>query len=422
MWTAAAPAWRLTGTRDAMTVTSVTGWRNTRFKLALDLDLTELDVLTNHPAEDSSTFTQELRARSNADGPWRWLTGVSLLHENVEQRLDIRFTPLGIRDVPRGEVSASALGVFAQGSFDLSPRWRIGAGLRYSLKHKRVRFSETVNGATVAQFKESESWDALTPRVSIEYRPVQGLLAYATVRRGFKSGGFNINQAQRESFAPEFLLAYEAGVKSTFAGGRVRLELAGFFYDYDDIQVNVLAPDAPLGAFPQVDNAASASIKGVDFGLQAQPTRRFTLAGRVQLLDARIEEFVTLNPNDPMGDPDQSGNRMANAPVLTANLSAGYTWPLNGGSRIALHGELRHTSQTFFNNFEDDAVRQGSYSLIDARLHWQAPGNHWRFGVWVRNALDKSYSENRIRADGQAGNIDLLAPPRTYGVEISARF
>ena len=82
-------------------------------------------------------------------------------------------------------------------------------------------------------------FSSFSGKLGINYRPTSDLLAYASVSRGFKSGGFNgalvFSEPELEPFRPEKLTAYEAGLKLTLGDGRMTANGAIFYYDYSDI-------------------------------------------------------------------------------------------------------------------------------------------------------------------------------------------
>src|SRR5690606_2858663 len=92
--------------------------------------------------------------------------------------------------------------------------------------------------------------------------------------RGFKSGGYNgrpTSNAEIQSFDEEFIWAYEAGLKSEWFDRRLRLNLAGFYYDYTDIQLSSAQFTPETGLIAVVENAGDAEIWGFEGELTARP-------------------------------------------------------------------------------------------------------------------------------------------------------
>lgn len=95
-------------------------------------------------------------------------------------------------------------------------------------------------------------------------------------------------------FKPESIDAYEVGVKADLLDRRLRLNVAGFYYDYTNIQVQKL-----VQASLYVINGASARIYGVDADFTAIVSDNFTLTGGVNWISPKFESF----PDCPVGAP-----------------------------------------------------------------------------------------------------------------------
>lgn len=405
---------------DEISVTSLTAYRETHVSEALDLDATELDFLTNFPREDSQVVTQELQLASTTGGRFEWLAGVFYLHEDAFQSLDVTIPPLGIRDQPSAQLDVDAVGVFGDLSWNASEQWRASVGLRYSYEHKRQHFRELLNGTVIADFDAAADWHAPTPRFVVEYTPWQQLFLYASAARGFKSGGFNSGVFQEEPFDPEFVWAVEVGARAS-PWERTRLHAALFYYAYDDIQLQVISPDAVI-PFPRVENAGSATIWGAEAELGVEPLDGLRLDLSGAFLDAHFDQLTTLDPNDLMGDPDQSGNRMPRAPEFAAWVGVQYTLSLGRFGTLTPRAEYRYQSAIFFNVFEDPQVRQPGFSLGSLWLGYEDRTGRYSAAVFARNLGDELYRQSNIRVDGQVGNLIFWGAPRTYGFQIGVRF
>jgi iron complex outermembrane receptor protein len=421
---------KITWDTGPITLTSITAYRKTEFQEALDLDATNVPAVSNSPQEESKTFTQDIQIASNGDERFDWIAGVFYLDEEAFQMLDIQLPIFSAYSQPAGDIDTEAWAIYGQGSYDLTDQWRVTLGLRYSHEERAQDFTQTISdplgavtgvpGTVVLANSDSDEWDSWTPKLGIEWFGSDDLMVYGSVAKGFKAGGLNSNALQ-PAFDPESLWAYEIGLKSTVWDGRARFNIAAFWYDYSDIQLLTLAPDAPTGAFPIVVNAAEATINGIEAELQAQITDGFSIDAAVTLLNAEYDEFVSIDPNRPTDDPDHEGDPLQQAPETSSNLGLQYDWEFGQGARLTARAEWRYVSEVFFNAFSDPVVRQGGYSLFNARLGYQAPDNRWYVALFGRNLGDKLYAQTRVRQDPLVGNLNVWGAPRTYGIEIGAR-
>jgi iron complex outermembrane receptor protein len=418
-------AWGVSGRAEwefePLTFSSLSAYRKTRFDEVLDLDATEIDFASNSPEEESGTFTQEFQLTSNSVGAFEWLGGVYYLHESAFQMLDVRITPFGIRDRPSADLKADAIAVYANASYELLERFRISAGLRYSYERREMDYLETLNGAVIAQFDRDDDWDAWTPRFALEYFPCNGNLLYANISRGFKSGGFNTTVAQDFPFDPEFVWAYEIGFKTSLPDGWGHVNGAMFYYDYSDIQLQVLSEDAAI-PFPLVKNAGEATIWGAEAQVVLSPVAGLTFDLSVAYLNAHFDDLQAPDPNDPAADPDQSGNRLPKAPEFSIGIGAEYAWQLGHFGTLTPRVDYRYQSAIYFDIFEYSSVRQNGYSLVNARLEWESAGGNWEVAVFGRNLADRTWAHSGIRLDGQIGNLRYWGAPRSYGFQVALRY
>ena len=81
---------------------------------------------------------------------------------------------------------------------------------------------------------QKATFDSFNPRVAVSIKTGGSGILYANAAKGFRSGGFNL--LGQPAYGPETLWTYEAGLKQSFANGRVYLELAGYYNKYDNVQ------------------------------------------------------------------------------------------------------------------------------------------------------------------------------------------
>jgi len=405
---------------QAFTLHSLSAWRSSRWHEGIDLDGTDLAFSTNRPAETSETFSQEFELESSADEPFEWLAGLFYLHERAATLLDVDVPPLAFRDRPQARHRTDAVGVFGELGRHFGDRWHAALGLRYSYERKQQRFVEQVNGAVAAAFRQASSWDDWSPRFVLDFAPVENTLVYASATRGFKSGGFNSSVAQPFPFDQETLWAVEVGGRAALCDGLVRLHGAFFYYDYDDIQLQVQSN--AMIPFPRVENAGEARVLGVEGSLTLGPVRGAQIEGAFTYLHTRFDELIAVDPNDPSANPDQSGNRLPNAPSFSAWLAAQYALPLGGHGTLTVRSEYRYQSAAFFSIWEDPFVRQRAYGLWNLRLAYRTAGDHIELAVYGANLGDRTCCRSSVRVDGQIGNLATFGPPRTVGGEVHVRF
>jgi iron complex outermembrane receptor protein len=403
---------------------ATTGYVATDVALALDLDSTDAAFASNHPTATSRAWMQELRLVSTGESAWSWTAGTFLLDERANQTLDVRLPQTSTRTVTDADVDTRSYALFGDGAYRFSERWRGRVGVRYTQDAREIDLVRTAfspaNPPQLTQMQHGR-WSGTTPEVGIEFTPSASRLWYGSLARGYKAGGFNTSSIQA-AFAPEDLLAYEVGLKTTLRSQRVRINAALFHYDYEDLQLNTPPTGAPVGTFPRVINAAKAIVRGADLELLIRPLgSAFTLSFGATLLDGEFDEFVSLDPNNPGVNPDRAGNRLPQAPEVSANVRGEYVWTLSRGT-VALAGEYRRQSATYFNIYEDPALRQAGYGAVNASLQFESARGDWYASLVGRNLTDELYAQTLLRNDPLGGVKVLWAAPRTFGVTFGYRW
>jgi iron complex outermembrane receptor protein len=409
-----------------VTLRSITGYTSLDNDLLEELDGTEFDYLWDTVADTSRVFSQEVQLVSDDSGPLNWVLGGYYLHEHATQDFPIFMPLLSGQLTWQSSIKTDAYAAFGQATYKLG-KLELTGGLRYSRERKRAEFLQTLEdnaglltgavGTYLTPAAPSDTYSSLTPRFAARFAFTPDASVYASATRGFKSGGFNL-QNTGEKFDPETIWSYEAGLKSAWLDRRLTANMAAFVYDYKDLQVNQWAGLAAL-----ITNAANARIKGMELELTVRPMHGLTLDGSLALLDAKFRDYVTSNPNQP-GAPEVNltGFQMPRSPKSTINAGAEYVFNAPGMGDFILRGEMQRQDDIYFDQFETPSLRQPHYTLVNARLSFESEDGRWRAALFGRNLTNELYRTSVIRADSFFGTLDIYGLPRTYGVEVGMNF
>jgi len=182
-------------------------------------------------------------------------------------------------------------------TYDFTTKFSVTAGLRWTkekkdldinlLQYNLVNFNagsfwetSSLIGAPVADVNSNkdvdDNWKDFTWDLTPEYRFSEHLRTFFRYARGFRSGGFNVGVTNSLdpvlAVDPEYLNSYEIGIKSEWLDGRLNANGNIFYYDYTDIQTNLLVPNPAGGVTTALANGPKADIKGAEFELDAQAT------------------------------------------------------------------------------------------------------------------------------------------------------
>jgi iron complex outermembrane recepter protein len=395
-------------------LTSLTAYRDASFRLNSDLDGTDFFLINQNLRESGAQFSQELQLASHSDGAFQWLLGGYYFHEDGKLNYAFPVPPFGttIRFVANQKTDAIA--VFGQGSYQITDALKLTIGLRWS--------RDTKNGDTlrdlfgVSTVKVRGSWQALTPRFVLDYQVTEGTMLYASVSRGFKAGGLNTASLQTTPYDPEYIWNYELGVKFRSDDGRFQANLAGFHYDYTDLQVNQFAVGQTF-----IQNAASARGNGLEGEFAAALTENFRVNASFAVLDAKFKQYLSSDSFRPaLGVLNLKGNSLPRAPKFTGSISGDYEFGLKDDSSLLLRAEFSYRDDSFFTPFNTNFAKGGGLSQLNARIGWRSADDRFNVGIYGRNLTD-DVTEQTITVSGiNNGTIVLYGPPRTFGVD--ARF
>jgi len=438
---------------EALSLQSISAYRNFNFDLALDTDGTPLPLLDVFVDQDQYQFSQELRAtydnggRVTAIGGLYYFRDRDLTFSGVD---NLSATIFGFPVTLFGFASSSvadtlqvtnSYAAFADVSLKLTEQLSFSAGLRYTYEERSsgrnfesyfdpdlsvVQNPPPLPGAGVpgAPISGEADFDALTPKVTLTYEPSEVMTLYASVSRGFKSGGFD-GRANTDfgfqPFLPEFVWSYEGGLKSSWLQNRLVANAAYFYNDYSDVQVTSFGADPVSGVFVSLfTNAASAVTQGAELELLARPTDRLTFNGSVGFLDARYRDFDIL-----VGGvvTDVSDRRLVNAPRWNASLGATYEQPLGDRFLGKLHVDASYRGENAVEITDSDALRQPRTFLLNGLVSVRTSNGRWELQGGVRNALNEQVRVQGFNLSEFPGvQVGFFAAPRTYDFRLIYRY
>jgi len=342
------------------------------------------------------------------------------------------------------------IAAFGTWDFALSQAIALRAELRASRERELVDGVLTNSVPGLGRSIPRQSFDDLTPRVSVEWRPAQDHMGWLSLARGSRSGGVNLAPgllAEEQGFGPEYNWTWETGLRH--AGPRHALQLVAYYVDWRNVQINgfsntpgitnligrnargLVAPglEASIAYSPtpslQLDLAASLSEPRFRAGSEDLGSRVFcglTVASTSTFCTVGLTRFP--GSTTPILVPWVDGNRPQRAPEHMLALGASFTpaWSVLEG-RLRLRLDAAWQDDGF-----DRAVngaRFGERTLFDARLAWSR--GPWSLDLWGRNLGNDRY----LVSVGPRGTgfyptsprpIDLIyADGRRYGLSLSWR-
>jgi len=382
--------------------------------------------------DTTEQLSQEFRWVSELGDNFNYIAGLWLLNEETDRTecfdndsTDSDCTPDadgGTTDWYQQVNETNSYAVFGQFDWSLSDTLTITAGGRYSYDKKEID-NQAIAGDFVVINQTfantvSENWSSFTPKLSLAYRKSQHTNFYATISKGFKSGGFAAAPQGIEFTAPldqEEALNYEFGIKSDFADN-IRLNVALFFTEYTDLQIQTFGPlsaGAAFGTF-QTFNAGDAEIAGIELEATWVLSDHLTLSGFYGYQDSEFKE--TNIPGTAF--PDQSGQNLIRTPENKYNLNADYTLPLDSGATLSASLSYRYTDDQR-GELEPWAI-QPEFNLLDARVSWTSADENLELALWGKNLGDEEYVTHLYTIASSV--VAVYGDPAMYGITASYNF
>jgi iron complex outermembrane receptor protein len=421
---------RREGPRFAFSTT--TGFVRWTTRGVTDLDYTPLPLLTRDNAEEDSQFTQEVRVASAANAPaalfgataLKWQAGLFLFTQDYEQDAVNSFSPFLLapevgfpvsQRSPQSALGDTGIGTFGHATLALTDRLDVAAGVRFDYESKDATlhtfFTPELFPAT--RVEADRSFSSVSPQLAVSYELRPDRLVYASAGQGFKAGGFNpASPAGSESYGEEHAWHFEGGMKTMWAERRATVNVAAFYLDWEDLQLNL--PDPMVPAQFYIANVGGATAAGLEVEASVRAHRHLDLFGA---LGYTATEFKSGSRS--LGS-DVSGNVLPGTPDYTATVGAETSTAV--GSALALFGRAEAVFYGAFKYDDRNAVGQDAYSVANVRAGLRT--GTLSVEGWVRNAFDTRYIPVAFAYDNFApsGFVGEPGRPRTFGVTVGVSF
>ena len=299
------------------------------------------------------------------------------------------------------------IAAFGSLSYDLREDLELTVAFRYD--------EETPEDRTQGR---RETFTEFQPKASLAYRLREGLLAYVTVGKGFRAGGFN-NLAPGSNFQPGFdkesLLSFEAGLKGSGFDGRLRAGLSLFFIDYDDQQYFLFDQTGTQANI----NVNKSEIAGGELEITALPVDSVQINLGLGFTDSEIKEYEAV-PGVLVPATAIIGRNVPGAPVWSLTFALQHTKPLSGEADLVTRLDYEHRDKTYWTL--DNLDVQPAYDLTNASIALKKEG--WSMRLYVDNLFDEEYIEwfFAARFIGLPADIAWPSKPRQFGLEYAIRF
>lgn len=444
--------------RDNMHLKSITGWRGIKWDVGTDLDGTPESQQEVTDEQKQEQISQELQLTGRAfDDRLDYVLGFYYFTESgyVHDFVPFNTAYLWIYDY-KNDVDTESFAGYLHLDYKITDDWGFTFGARYSIEQKDFEGGQgDLNGFSYKLLQcndpaanantypgtlvpwsliippgvtcqqalgfpdptnplryfpvgtDSQEWDVFTPKVGMQYNINDSLMVYASYSEGFKSGGWTTRLSQpildsaNARFDPEFDTTYEIGMKSDWFDNHVRLNIAAFYSEYDDIQINV-----QQGPSPVYQNAGDAEIKGIEMELQSVFDNGFALEVNAGYIDAeytRLEDCLVYNAVNNVCAPANGlsyspiwggftyDTELPKTPEYKLTISPSYEYQLANGSSVLLMMDYTKTADMQNTAPNTPLLRRPETDMLNASAHWAPANERYELVAGVSNLTDERY-------------------------------
>lgn len=417
---------------DTWSVKSITSSRDNYSKTNIDFDNTAERIFDVPAIYDDEQFTQEFQLNYNSDNlnfvsGLYYFDGESCGHfdailESFGKSLDLP----GLTREVTGCNNSESYAVYAQGSYNITDKFSMTLGARYTKEEKVANVNNGVVFETVypesawvpsyergdVEFPEvlndKEDWSRFTPRVGVEYQYSEDIMFFASYSQGFKSGTFNPRASGPEpAVDPEVVDSFEVGLKSEW-NNNLRVNATAFYLDHKDRQFVTVLPTADNSALSQrLGNIGTSTASGLELEIEYAAADNLNVFASLGLIDSSFEE-VTSFDNDGNQIDISDNFTITNTPKTTANLGFSYNIETSLGSFV-VNSNYYYRSE-YDLNVTENLLTQDGYGLLNFGVNWYSNNEDWTAALHWKNITDEEYLVGNYAFLGAQNNDGSYQP------------
>lgn len=451
-------------TGDTYLFTSATSFQYLDDAMTIDQDFTEEPIFTLTQNQNMKALTQEFVVRSRTEGNYQWLSGIFGFYKAFDVDAPVLFKEGGIQMIQNAidnatagnpmaptitinndemlipglfNVPAYGLSFYHQSSYTFFDKLTLTAGIRFEYEKTAIDYNTFASmNMTVTmppmipmppmqldrndtiQGKISQNFFQILPKASIKYDFSPQFNIYASVSKGYKTGGFNyqmlsdllmkkmqempnmggappsgsnedeLDAADMIPYKPETTINYEIGTHSELIKNKLFLDLAFFYIDFSNQQVVTYVDNGSR----IMENAGRSTSKGFELATRAFITKDLSAQLSYGFTDAKFKEYKS--------DQDFSGNYIPLVPRNTFSIGADYTLHTNVSflDRINFNAQYNAQGKMYF--IEDNKVSQDFYGLLNANVSFEKAG--FKLNFWSKNLLNTDYYAFYLETSGRS--------------------
>lgn len=467
---------------DFATLNLVAAYDNLDFRASNDGSGSQTFGFFSNQADDRDTYQYEARLVSDSANRFRWIAGVYYLDDSADAYTGVQGPAVNFaanRRIPNVQLDYGKenLGIYGQGEFDITDTVTLTSGVRWSDEEIVANylpsapltgaltstpiFQDTINrlvagnagmpgfdanGYEIArQVSRSTSNEDVGYTVKLDWQATEDALLYASYAKGFKGGAADIRAVfalvppflltrdlDSNQLSPESLDAYEIGYKGSFFDNYVTVDLAGFYYQFNDKQQFIVS-----GGTPTLDNAPESELYGLDVNVKYANDKGFYADLGLSLLDTEITD---------VGDSTLfvEGTELPNSPKFSMSLVLAQEFELANDRLVTVAGNMSHTGEvikgtlTSGNILAEALGTQEDYTLFNAFVSYEFGDDaRYKASIFGNNLTNEHYCGQLANLSGNGATMNGISPraldsnvicrtdrgsTRTFGASLGVKF
>ena len=411
---------------EALSLKSISSFRNLESAFTRGSDGSPVVLFQTQNEYDQAQISQELQLTGATDKV-NFVSGIYLFNETGTDLANVEASSLPfIPTFPLlsgGEIDNSSFAIFGEATFNLTDKLHLTGGLRFTSETKRFDpNSFAVNHPTprfiTEGFRELD-FSRVTWRGILAYDVTDNVNAYGSISTGFKSGGFDSRYTsptvdnEPTTFDPEDVTNLEIGLKTFIPAADLRLNIAAFTADYQNIQVQ----GNPPGQIATVTfNGAEATISGLELELDWSPVNNLILNGSLGLLDAQYESL------DENSNEFTLEDNLIRTPTSSYNLGISYLFGIGDAGSLLPRVDITSQNNIHFEPANNDLIFEDGYNNINATLTYTTESKKINITAGIINLTDERY----LLAGDSNGTLSyangIYARPRNWFASVRYDF
>ena len=401
----------------------------------IDGDFSPIDaisVINNYGSKwnNNKVLTQDFKFTSapSSNSKLKWTAGAFLFYQDAPVKQATRFgidaNLMMIGDSLFSIINTSTtlkkgFAIYGQATYALSDKLNMSFGLRNDYENQ----TQSILGeyqrdpspelyTTTSDTLGRTNFNALSPKLSLDYQVNNNSLWYGSYSKGFRAGGLSPlssdpSQPPLVGYLPEYSNNFETGIKNNWLSNKLILNIALFYTKVTDAQVpSLILPDA----ITITKNTGQLSSKGLEAELMFIPTKGVLLQYAFGTTSASYDKLEIASQGASV---NLAGKRPIFTPSSTSLLAAQYSFPVSSELQIMLRGEWKYIGTTYFDLA--NSIQQSPYHLLNAKLGMEYKKTALSF--WAKNLAGTKY----ISYGYDFGAVHL-GDPAIFGTSFSYKF